>query len=206
MGPASPKPRPSPWSLNHVAFGKGKLSLSGVHRLLQILSGFPPTPDALGLLESYSKAGPRCHLHCEACLGVPLLCQSESVNPFLMLPVLGLVGPRVPGGGGHVSHRTVCSLKTETVGAPMGPHGVLPRTMPVLARVSSASTWEVSPMHPNVRAERPGFPLPAMDRCRRWAYGGGTGANPSWLRQPCLHSLSSDTSQVFMHFLPWEPA
>lgn len=66
---------------------EAKLSLSVVPRLLLNLSGFPPFPNTICLLESFSKAWPRCYLLREAFLDFSLPCQSELVTPFLMLPL-----------------------------------------------------------------------------------------------------------------------
>lgn len=59
-----------------------------------------------------------------------------------------------------MSHQTVGSLRTGTVSEPPWAHTVsLPGPCQYLHGFSNASSWDVSPMHPSVGAEWPGFPM-----------------------------------------------
>lgn len=116
--PASSKPRLSPWS-NTWPLEKGRQvkCLSVLSRLLLNFSGPPPFPTVLCLLESCSKAWPRCHLFCEAFLDLHLPCRVR-ISSFLPYASSAL-GPCwwVPLGA-HASYQTISSLTTGTVSEP----------------------------------------------------------------------------------------
>lgn len=118
LSPAWPK-RPTRWTHGqhplspnpHCGVTTWHLEKGSQVESLSEAATIPP----LCLLESYSKAWLRCHFLCEAFLGVPLSCQSESVTRFLMLLLLwALVG------------RFLCPtrLRTGTVSEPPWAHTV----------------------------------------------------------------------------------
>lgn len=83
LGP-SPHHGQTTW---HLEKGSQVKSLCGSQAVPRFLSGFPPFPNTIFLLESFSKAWPRGYLLYEAFLDFSLPCQSELVTPFLMLPL-----------------------------------------------------------------------------------------------------------------------